>query len=96
MRWPYLLKLNFIDKKNDLKISGWINLVNYTVLHCATFLFKDGTIAFLVMPFWHILLILVDFLVNYVIKMKRSQMKPDGKAKDNKKKRDGICHKLEL
>ena len=61
MRWPYLLKLNFIDKKNDLKISGWINLVNYTVLHCATFIFKDGTIAFLVMPFWHILLILVDF-----------------------------------
>lgn len=47
MRWPYRLKLNFIDKKNDLRISGWINLVNYTVLHCATFLFEDGT-----MPFW--------------------------------------------
>jgi hypothetical protein len=44
MRWPYLLKLNFIDKKNDLRISGWFHLVNYAVLQGAPFLFKDGTI----------------------------------------------------
>ena len=37
-----------------------------------------------------ILLICVPFsIVNYVIKIKRTQMKPEGKAEDNRKKRDG-------
>lgn len=66
-------------------------MLNYAVLH--QLLFSE-----MVLPLsgLEILLILVAFSDNYVIKIKRSQMKPEGKAKDNKEKRDGICHKLEL
>ena len=43
---------------------------------------------------WTVLIFFVFSFVNYVVKIKRTQMKPEGKAEDNKKKEMGSVTNL--